>query len=72
MANISWKSKEQIEREQLAEQRAAQIKVYEDDLQERYAAYTKLLATGAEQAELEECQQEIQLILTELEELYNA
>lgn len=72
MAKINWKSKEQIEREQLAEQRAAQIKVYEDDLQERYAAYIKLLATGAEQAELEECQQEIQLILTELEGLYSA
>ncbi len=72
MANISWKSKEQIDQEKLAEQKTEQIKTYEDELQARYAAYTKLLATGAVQSELDECQQEIQLILTELEGLYNA
>lgn len=41
-------------------------------LNERYSAHSKLLATGAEQTEIDECKAEIQAIIAELEVRYNA
>ena len=41
-------------------------------LAERYAAHSKLLATNAPQAEIDECKEEIQTIIEALEVLYNA
>lgn len=54
--------------EELRQQEIGQL---EGLLQERYSAYSKLLATGAPQTEIDECRAEIQSILTELGVLYN-
>lgn len=53
------------------ELRQQEIRRIEGLLNDRYAAHSKLLATGATQQELDECQAEIQIILAELEVKYN-
>ena len=52
--------------------RQQEIWQLEGCLSERYAAHSKLLATNAPQAEIDECKEEIQTIIEALEVLYNA
>lgn len=52
-------------------QRQADIKRLEALLAELYGAHNKLLATNAEQADIDQCKAEIKTVLAELEVLYN-
>lgn len=69
---IPYKSKEEKLAEQLECERQAQISQLESLLAERYQAHGRLLATSADQEEVDEVKAEIALILTELGGLYDA
>jgi len=69
---IPYKTKEQKLAEQAERDRQRQIRELESLLAERYAAHSKLVATDADPAEIEEVKDEIALILEELGGLYNA
>lgn len=69
---IPYKTKEQKLAEQAERDRQRQISELESLLAERYAAHSRLLATDADPAEIEEVKDEIALILEELGGLYNA
>ena len=69
---IPYKTKEQKLAEQVERERQRQIRTLENLLAERYEAHSRLLATDADPAEIEEVKGEIALILEELGGLYNA
>lgn len=53
-------------------QRQAAVHAHEQAIHERQQAYVALLTTGATEAELAECKDEIQALLDSLEVLRNA
>lgn len=65
-------TKEEIEQAKRKEERHQQIRQLESLLEERYAAHGRLLATDADELEINEVKDEIALILAELEVLYRA
>lgn len=69
---IPYKTKEQKLAEKQEQERQQQIRNLESLLEERYTAHGRLLATNAEEVEIEEVKEEIALILAELEVLYGA
>ena len=69
---IPYKTKEEKLAEQAEQNRQHQITQLESLLEERYEAHSRLLATDADPAEIEEVKDEIALILTELGGLYDA
>lgn len=69
---IPYKTKEQKLAEQAEHERQRQISELEIILAERYAAHGRLLATSADQEEIDEVKDEIALILQELGGLYDA
>lgn len=72
MAKIPWKTKAEIDAEKAQQERQRQISKLENLLRERYEAHSRLLATDADEDEIEEVKQEITAILAELEVLYRA
>ena len=72
MATIPWKTKTELDAEAAEKQRQAAIAAYEKAIRERQQAYVALLTTGATEAELAECKDEIQQLLDALEVLRNA
>ena len=72
MLKVPYKTREEKITEQAERERQRQINELENLLEERYQAHGKLLATNAEEVEIEEVKEEIALILAELEVLYGA
>ena len=72
MLKIPYKTREEKIAEQAERERQRQINELENLLEERYQAHGRLLATNAEEVEIEEVKEEIALILAELEVLYGA
>lgn len=72
MLKVPYKTREEKIAEQAERERQRQINELENLLEERYQAHGKLLATNAEEVEIEEVKEEIALILAELEVLYGA
>ena len=72
MLKVPYKTREEKIAEQAERERQRQINELESLLEERYEAHGKLLATNAEEVEIEEVKEEIALILAELEVLYGA
>jgi len=72
MANIPWKTQAELDAEAAERQRQADIAAHEQAIRERQQAYVALLTTGATEAELAECKDEIQQLLDALEVLRNA
>ncbi|HHY47087.1 MAG TPA: hypothetical protein GX506_07305 [Firmicutes bacterium] len=69
MAQITWKSKAELDAEAAERQKQADIQAHEAAIKERQQAYVALLSTGAAQAELDECKAEIQMLMQSLEVL---
>ena len=69
---IPYKTKEEKFAEQAQQDRQRQINELEKLLKDRYEAHSRLLATDADPAEIDEVKGEIALILGELGGLYNA
>ena len=69
---VPYKTKEEKLAEQVERERQRQINELEKLLKERYEAHSRLLATSADQEEIDEVKDEIALILEELGGLYNA
>ena len=65
-------NKDKYDKYVLSQARQQQIQQLESLLEERYEAHSRLLATDADPAEIEEVKDEIALILEELGGLYNA
>ena len=72
MLKVPYKTREEKIAEQAERERQRQINELESLLAERYAAHSRLVATDADPAEIEEVKDEIALILEELGGLYNA
>lgn len=67
---IPYKTKEEKLAEKQEQERKQQIRNLESLLEERYASHGRLLATNADESEVEEVKDEIALILAELEVFY--
>lgn len=72
MAKIPWVTQAELDAQKAEQERQRQIRTLESLLAERYAAHSRLLATDADEDEIEEVKQEITAILAELEVLYRA
>lgn len=72
MAKIPWVTQAELDAQKAEQERQRQIRTLESLLEERYEAHSRLLATDADPAEIEEVKDEIALILEELGGLYNA
>lgn len=72
MLKVPYKTREEKIAEQAERERQRQINELENLLEERYEAHSRLLATDADEDEIEEVKQEITAILAELEVLYRA
>lgn len=72
MAKIPWATQAELDAQKAEQERQRQIRTLESLLAERYAAHSRLVATDADPAEIEEVKDEIALILEELGGLYNA
>lgn len=72
MLKVPYKTREEKIAEQAERERQRQINELESLLEERYEAHSRLLATDADSAEIEEVKDEIALILQELGGLYDA
>ena len=72
MATIPWKTQAELDAEAAEREKQAAIATHEQAIHKRQQAYVALLTTGATEAELAECKNEIQQLLDALEVLRNA